>query len=113
MITGSRSAGFETPEWRAAQGLLKAGGTVVVLMGLARLAAISTSLIAAGCNPDTPAAIASRATWPDEQVRSGTVRTIPMESTGLSSPAFLFLGDVIGFGKCAKLICRRGLWRLE
>jgi uroporphyrin-III C-methyltransferase len=99
VITGSRSAGFETPEWRAAQALLKGGGTVVVLMGLARLEAISSSLIAAGCNPQTPAAIVSRATWPDEQVRFGTVQTIPAESAGLSSPAILVLGNVIAFGK--------------
>jgi uroporphyrin-III C-methyltransferase len=99
VITGSRSTGFETPEWRAAQDLLKGGGTVVVLMGLARLEAISASLISTGCDPDLPAAIIARATWPDEQVRFGTIRNIPHESKGLSAPAILVLGRVIGFGR--------------
>lgn len=97
VITGSRSAGFETPEWRAARDLLKAGGTVVVLMGLARLAAISSSLKDNGCDPNIPAALIARATWPDEQVRFGTIDTIAGEAAHLSSPAILVLGTVIGF----------------
>ena len=99
VITGSRSAGFETPEWRAARDLLKTGGTVVVLMGLARLEDIGKSLTENGCNADTPAAIIARATWPDEQVRFGTVGTIHKEAAGLSSPAILVLGNVIDFRK--------------
>jgi uroporphyrin-III C-methyltransferase len=39
VITGSRSVDFESAEWRTARDLLKAGGTVVVFMGLARLKA--------------------------------------------------------------------------
>ena len=98
VITGSRSTGFESAEWRAAIELLKAGGTVVVLMGLARLESIATNLIASGCDPTTPAALVSRATWPDEQVRIGTVQSIHQESTGLESPAILVIGRVIEFG---------------
>lgn len=99
VITGSRSAGFETAEWRAARDLLKAGGTVVVLMGLARLEAIGANLTSNGCNPDTPAAIIARATWPDEQVRFGSIGSIHEQAAGLASPAILVLGNVIGFGK--------------
>ena len=99
VITGSRSAGFDTAEWRAARDLLKAGGTVVVLMGLARLEAISKSLTENGCDPSTPAAIVSRATWPDEQARFGTIANIHEEKAGLSSPAILVLGNVIAFGR--------------
>jgi uroporphyrin-III C-methyltransferase len=97
VITGSRSAGFDTSEWRAARDLLKTGGTVVVLMGLARLDTIAANLITDGCDPDTPAAIISRATWPDEQVRIGTVLTIHADARGLASPAILVMGKVIGF----------------
>ena len=99
VITGSRSAGFDTAEWRAARDLLKAGGTVVVLMGLARLEAISKSLTENGCDPGTPAAIVARATWPDEQARFGTIANIHEEKAGLSSPAILVLGNVIAFGR--------------
>ena len=99
VITGSRSAGFDTPEWRAARDLLKGRGTVVVLMGLARMEAISESLISSGCDPNTPAAIISRATWPDEQVRIGILEKIHTEAPGLFSPAILVLGNVIAFGR--------------
>ena len=99
VIAGSRSTRFDTPEWRAARDLLKAGGTVVVLMGLARLDAISANLIENGCKPDTPAAVIARATWPDEQVRFGTVQNIHDQAAGLASPAILVLGNVIGFGR--------------
>jgi siroheme synthase len=72
-------------------------GTVVVLMGLARLEAIGKSLTESGCDPNTPAAIVSRATWPDEQVRFGTLGSIHQEAAGLASPAILVLGNVIDF----------------
>jgi siroheme synthase len=68
-------------------------------MGLARLEAIGESLTSNGCDPGTPAAIVSRATWPDEQVRIGTLGNIHTEATGLSSPAILVLGNVIAFGR--------------
>jgi siroheme synthase len=67
-------------------------------MGLARAEAISTSLIKNGCDPNTPAAIVSRATWPDEQVRFATLANIHETAAGLHSPAILILGDVIAFG---------------
>lgn len=97
VIAGSRSAGFDSPEWRAARDLLKAGGTVVVLMGLARTEAIGASLTSDGCDPGMPAAIVSRATWPDEEVRFGTLGDIHKQAPGLSSPAILILGNVIAF----------------
>lgn len=99
VITGSKSTGFETAEWRAALELLKAGGTVVVLMGLARVEAITAHLLSNGCDPTMPAALVSRATWPDEQVRLAAIGTIREKSEGLTSPAILVLGKVIRFGR--------------
>jgi uroporphyrin-III C-methyltransferase len=99
VIAGSRSANFQTPEWKAAKDLLKGSGTVVVLMGLARLETIGANLIDDGCPPGIPAAVVSRATWPDEQVRFGTLADIHEKAAGLSSPAILVMGNVIGFGK--------------
>src|SRR6058998_4431817 len=45
VIAGSRSHDLESPEWQAASALVEAGGTVVVLMGLARVVAIADGLI--------------------------------------------------------------------
>src|SRR4029077_17933060 len=41
VVTGSGSHDLDSPEWLAAATLVKAGGTVVVLMGLSRLRAVS------------------------------------------------------------------------
>ena len=95
VITGSRSATFESAEWCAARTLLKSGGTVVVFMGLVRLEAIVSNLEQHGCSLDIPAAVISRATWPTEETRAGTLRDIFQKSAGLSAPALLILGSVV------------------
>jgi uroporphyrin-III C-methyltransferase len=95
VITGSRSVTFDAAEWIAARALLKSGGTVVVFMGLVRLEAIVSNLIQNDCSPEMPAALISRATWPTEETRTGTLRTIFPISNGLSSPALLILGNVV------------------
>ena len=95
VITGSRSASFDSAEWSAARTLVKSGGTVVVFMGLVRLEAIIANLLEHGCSIDIPAAVVSRATWPTEETRAGTLRNIFHKSAGLSAPALLILGNVV------------------
>jgi uroporphyrin-III C-methyltransferase len=95
VITGSRSATFDSAEWSAARTLVKSGGTVVVFMGLVRLEAIVANLLERGCSLDVPAAVVSRATWPTEETRAGTLRDIFHKSAGLSAPALLILGNVV------------------
>jgi uroporphyrin-III C-methyltransferase len=95
VITGSRSASFDSAEWSAARTLVKSGGTVVVFMGLVRLEAIVANLLEHGCSLDIPAAVVSRATWPTEETRAGTLRNIFHKSAGLSAPALLILGNVV------------------
>jgi len=67
----------------------------VVFMGLVRLEAIVSNLLENGCAPDLPVALVSRATWPTEETRVGTIRDIVHKSAGLSAPALLILGDVV------------------
>src|SRR5499427_10090951 len=54
VITGSRSHDLQSPEWQAAAALARAGGTLIVLMGLARLSSIADTLMGAGCAPSLP-----------------------------------------------------------
>ena len=68
--------------------LLKAGGTVVVLMGLERLADIVKYLTESGCSPQTPAAAIAKATWPEQEVRFATLQSID-QGRELKSPALL------------------------
>ncbi len=95
VITGSRSASFDSAEWTAARTLLASGGTVVVFMGVVRLEAIVANLIAQGISPATPAALISRATWPGEETRTGSLQDILSKSVGLNPPALLILGNVV------------------
>src|SRR5207244_4307267 len=59
VIAGSRSHDLQSPQWLAASQLVKAGGTVIVLMGLSRLAAIVARLLSNECDPATPVAVIS------------------------------------------------------
>jgi uroporphyrin-III C-methyltransferase len=98
VIAGSRSLEFDSAEWGAARTLLATGGCVAVLMGLSRIQAIAQWLLNNGCDADLPASVVSRATWSDQEVRSGTLRTITAEAGSLASPAMLFLGHFINEG---------------
>jgi uroporphyrinogen III methyltransferase/synthase len=89
VVTGR--TGGEGPDWDA---LARAGGTLVVLMGVATRAAIAERLMAGGLDPTTPAAAIQWGTWPDQRTWRTTLaglRDAPVES-----PAVLVIGAVAG-----------------
>ncbi|HZQ80619.1 MAG TPA: uroporphyrinogen-III C-methyltransferase [Gaiellaceae bacterium] len=69
-------------------------GTLVIFMGLRRLEHIADGLILAGRPVDEGAAVISRLSLPDSQVRVGTLGTIAAAARGLASPAVAVVGDV-------------------
>jgi uroporphyrinogen III methyltransferase/synthase len=79
------------PDWDA---LARAGGTLVILMGMSTRAAIAEALIAGGRAPDTPVAVIARATTPAQ----GIVRTTleHLADVELESPAVIVVGPVAG-----------------
>jgi len=95
VITGSRSHDLHSGEWQAAAALARAGGTLIVLMGLARLPAIAETLTAAGCSPDLPVAAISRGTYLIQDCRAGTLADIARHVTGLKGPATIIIGEVV------------------
>jgi uroporphyrin-III C-methyltransferase len=76
---------------------LPSSGTLVLYMGLSTLAETSTRLVAAGRAAETPAAVISRATLPDERVVTGTLATIArlVADAALPTPALVVIGDVV------------------
>ncbi len=70
-------------------------GTLVIFMGLKRLEHIADNLILAGRPVDEGAAVVSRLSLPDSEVRAGTLGTIAAVAEGLSSPAVAIIGDVV------------------
>jgi siroheme synthase len=70
-------------------------GTLVIFMGLRRLEHIADNLILAGRSVDEGAAVISRLSLPDAEVRTGTLGTIAAVAQGLRSPAVAVIGDVV------------------
>ncbi|MBS1847855.1 MAG: uroporphyrinogen-III C-methyltransferase [Actinobacteria bacterium] len=77
-----------------AASLVGIGGTIVVMMGAARIARIAATLIAAGADATTPVAAVRSATTPDEIVARATLGNI--EPVLLGSPSVFVIGEVAG-----------------
>ena len=95
VITGSRSHDLESPEWLAARALVRAGGTVVVVMGFSRIREIVESLLAGKCESTTPVAVVSNGTRPSQECRVGTLADITNRVDAVKSPAIIIIGEVV------------------
>jgi uroporphyrin-III C-methyltransferase len=91
VVTGTRAGGAALDLRR----LAATPGTLVIFMGLHRLGEIADGLIAAGRAPGEGAAVASRLSLPDYELRIGTLATIAAVAEGLSAPALVVVGDVV------------------
>ncbi|WP_330465675.1 uroporphyrinogen-III C-methyltransferase [Micromonospora zamorensis] len=81
--------------WDALAGLR---GTLVILMGLKNLAAITATLIAHGRPPQTPAAVVQEATTGAQRVLRSTLDAVAADALAadLRPPAVVVVGDVVG-----------------
>ncbi len=93
-VTGFLKAGAPNNNFGS---FLNTDETVVFYMGLHSLARLTEGLINAGRNSDTPIAIVSNASMPNQQVLTGTLATITklQEQQQLPTPALLIMGDVV------------------
>jgi uroporphyrinogen III methyltransferase / synthase len=81
-------------DWRA---LAAFPGTLVVYMGVRRLASIAEQLIAGGRAAEQPAAVIERGTFADQRVVTATLASIAASATeqGIRAPAIAVFGDVV------------------
>jgi uroporphyrin-III C-methyltransferase len=81
----------------ASLGNVPSDGTVVFYMGLARIDATCIALVAGGRARETPAAVISKATLPEERVVVGTLANIAeqVRDARLEAPALLVVGEVV------------------
>ncbi|MEH0983248.1 uroporphyrinogen-III C-methyltransferase [Micromonospora sp. CPCC 205556] len=81
--------------WEALAGLR---GTLVVLMGLKNLAAITATLVAHGRDPATPVAVVQEGTTSGERTLRSTLAAVAADvvTAGLRPPAIVVIGDVVG-----------------
>lgn len=96
-VTGHEAADKDESavDWDA---LAAAGGTIVVLMGVRTLPAYTSALREAGMPASTPVALVERATWPNQQVVTGTLASIVelRDAHDITPPAITVIGDVAG-----------------
>ncbi|PZD97754.1 uroporphyrinogen-III C-methyltransferase [Paenibacillus sambharensis] len=71
--------------------------TLVILMGLQQLPAITQKLMNRGKAPDTPIALIQSGSWEEQRVVTGTVSTIVelQEQAQLKSPVTIVVGPVV------------------
>ena len=93
-VTGFLKAGAPNSNFKS---FLNTDETVVFYMGLHSLARLTEGLIDAGRSSDTPIAIVSNASMPNQQVLTGTLADIVelQEKNQLPTPALLIMGDVV------------------
>jgi uroporphyrinogen III methyltransferase/synthase len=80
-------------DWPA---LARFPGTLIFYMGVKRLPQNAASLIAAGRDPEEPAAAIERGTWPGQRTVAATLGTIgeAVEREAVKAPALIVVGEV-------------------
>jgi uroporphyrin-III C-methyltransferase len=91
-------SGHVPPSSHELSALVRLGGTIVVLMGIANLEQIVTGLRAAGMAPTVPAAVVERGFSPSQRSTFTTVGKLAAEVRRLDvvSPAVVVIGTVVG-----------------
>jgi uroporphyrinogen III methyltransferase/synthase len=98
-----------TIDWSA---LARAGGTIVLYMGVKTLPRTAAALIAGGMSPDTPAAAVERGTYPRQRTVTATLSTLSdaMRREGLSAPVITIIGPVVALREEIAWFDRRPLF---
>lgn len=92
LITGHCRPDGDELDW---QTLARGRQTLVVYMGTIKAAEISAELIRHGRAADTPVAIISRGTLPEQSVRIGTLSDLADLAADAPSPALMVIGEVV------------------
>ncbi|MEO6318755.1 MAG: uroporphyrinogen-III C-methyltransferase, partial [Acidimicrobiales bacterium] len=92
VVTGHEEPGAGdggTVDWQA---VARVGGTIVILMGVARIRRIAEELMAGGLSPDTPAAAVRWGTRPEQVTVRATLATLAEQP--LATPSVIVVGEV-------------------
>lgn len=96
LVTGHAREGDHGPDWAVLGAAAAQGLTLVIYMGMARLAALQAGLLQA-LPPHTPAAAVQHAGTPQERQCLSTPGRLSDDARthGLGSPAVVLVGDVL------------------
>ena len=110
-VTGHEdpAKGAPTVDWSA---LARAGGTLVLYMGVRSLGRIARTLTEAGMSPDTPAAAVQWGTRADQRTLVATLSTLEarVAEAGLEAPVIFVIGGVVGLREEIAWLERRPLF---
>jgi len=110
-VTGHEDPAKETTtvDWSA---LARAGGTIVLYMGVKTLPRIAAALTAGGMSADTPAAAVQWGTHPHQRTVTGTLGTLSdvMQRAGVTAPVITIIGPVVGLREEIAWFDRRPLF---
>ena len=105
VMTACRASG-KSEDWPEAARFIRSGGTLVVLMGFARVNSIATALSWSGCPSSTPVAVISSGTLPNQETRVGTLENIAGQVWDLQPPALIVIGSVVSLNQIGRASCR-------
>lgn len=91
-ITGHCRHNGEEPDWRT---LALSNQTLVVYMGTLKAADITAKLIEHGRSADTPVAVVSNGTLPNQSVQTGRLKDLPAMAAQAERPALMVIGEVV------------------
>lgn len=105
-VTGHSKPDGCQPNWEA---IARAGGTIVIYMGITNLSYITDQLLAGGMDGATPAAAVENGTLPGQRSTMATLATIAaaVDREGLKSPALVIVGQVVMMAQSYTEIERR------
>jgi uroporphyrin-III C-methyltransferase len=99
LLTAHQAPGSEAANWNKLAG---SGATLVIYMPGQDYGAISAKLSSAGLSIDTPCALVSQATTPQQRIYRTTVEGL-MVAPHLATPTLLVVGEVVRFADEAKI----------
>jgi uroporphyrin-III C-methyltransferase len=99
LVSAQREDGSDL-DWA---GLARTPGTLVVFMGLAALPRLASELVAHGRDPETPAAVVSHGTLPDQRTVTAPLARIADAAAELESPALVVIGEVVSLAAALAL----------
>jgi precorrin-4/cobalt-precorrin-4 C11-methyltransferase len=83
------------PAGQDLRSLASHGATMVLFLSASMLDAVSRELVAGGINPETPAAVVYKASWPEQKIRRCTAATLAAPG-GIEKTALVVVGNVLG-----------------
>jgi precorrin-4/cobalt-precorrin-4 C11-methyltransferase len=85
------------PEREQLTEIAKIGATLVIYLSVAMIDQVVAELLQGAYTPATPATVVAKASWPDEQIVSGTLADIAgkVREAGIAKQALILVGDVL------------------